>query len=225
MKIIKKILNSYKKYRNNIRRKYLSKMSTQDVFTSYFNDNKWGDQSSRSGKGSNLSSTEDVIKLLPIIFKEYNIKSMVDLPCGDFYWMKHVDLNGIIYTGADIVPEIIDLNKSKFESVGINFLMLDITKDKMPDCDLIFSRDCLVHLSNELVHSALENIKKSNVKYFLTTHYPDIETNEDIVTGEWRAINICKAPFFFGNPISIYKETYRNEKGQQLNKSLALFKI
>ena len=28
---------------------------------------------------------------------------MLDVPCGDFRWMAHVDLSGIIYIGGDII--------------------------------------------------------------------------------------------------------------------------
>ena len=35
------------------------------------------------------------------------VRSILDAPCGDFYWMKEVALCDIDYIGADIVEEII----------------------------------------------------------------------------------------------------------------------
>ena len=49
---------------------------------------------------------------------------MLDIPCGDFYWMKEVDLKDIEYIGADIVDELIKKNNDKFKAVkqlGYNF--------------------------------------------------------------------------------------------------------
>jgi len=56
------------------------------------------------------------------------IKTLLDAPCGDGNWINKVDLSGITYIGADIVPEIIETNKDlldwlKFaqsETDGIN---------------------------------------------------------------------------------------------------------
>lgn len=37
------------------------------------------------------------------MLKKYSIKSILDIPCGDFSWMKKIELDGIEYIGADIV--------------------------------------------------------------------------------------------------------------------------
>ena len=43
-----------------------------------------GDSNSFSGTGSNLDQTKEIIKKLPILIKNYKIKSILDIPCGDF---------------------------------------------------------------------------------------------------------------------------------------------
>ena len=40
-----------------------------------------------SGPGSLLQNTGNLINELNIFIKEYNIKSIVDIPCGDFNYM------------------------------------------------------------------------------------------------------------------------------------------
>jgi hypothetical protein len=51
--------------------------------------------------------------------------------------------------GADIVKDLIDINKKKYENEKIKFMKLDIKYDKLPDSDLMICRDCLFHFSNK----------------------------------------------------------------------------
>lgn len=59
------------------------------------------------GHGSNLKQTQEIINQLPNIFKQHGVHSILDLPCGDYNWMKHVDLSDINYIGGDIVPKLL----------------------------------------------------------------------------------------------------------------------
>src|SRR5581483_12277106 len=84
---------------------------TKQVFTYIYSVNHWGDTESVSGHGSKLSETLAIRSQLPAILKQLNIKSILDLPCGDFNWMKTVDLHEYHYIGADIVSAIISKNQ------------------------------------------------------------------------------------------------------------------
>ena len=44
--------------------------------------------------------------------------SLLDAPCGDFNWMRHVPLGGVSYTGADVVPELIARNRRDYGRDG-----------------------------------------------------------------------------------------------------------
>jgi hypothetical protein len=54
-------------------------------------------------------------------------------------------------------------------------------------------RDCLIHLSEEMNLLALADILRSNIKYVLTTTYPDGK-NRSIRNGDWFTINLCALP-------------------------------
>src|SRR5271157_1733125 len=120
-------------------------MTTEVLFTNYYRKNTWLSKESRSGLGSELKQTREIIKQLPLLIKQFNIKSLLDIPCGDFNWMQHVDL-GCAYIGADIVKELIEENKRKYNKT---FVHLDLLTSKLPKVDLILCRDCLVHFSVE----------------------------------------------------------------------------
>jgi hypothetical protein len=57
----------------------------------------------------------------------------------------------------------------------------------------------------------------------LTTTYPDLlQTNKNIITGDWRPLDLQKAPFNFPNPIKIANENCTSDLRE---KSLGLWKI
>ena len=136
----------------------LKKKSTEDVFTGIYRDNAWGGIDSASGPGSDPSQTRILISELQALLEDLNISTMLDIPSRDFQWMKNVDLSSVEYIGADIVNELIQINDRKYSKKGMNFQQLNLIKDKLPRVDLVFCRDCLVHLSFSDTFLALNNI-------------------------------------------------------------------
>src|SRR5579885_1138281 len=65
-----------------------------EIFSEIYRSNQWGASESVSGLGSELSATERVREELPKIVREFGVRSMLDIPCGDFHWMRQVDLSG-----------------------------------------------------------------------------------------------------------------------------------
>ena len=76
--------------------------TNKDIFTEIYVKNKWKDDSSHSGTGSNLEQTKEIIKFLPKFISKNNIQSILDIPCGDFYWMKEINFDKVNYIGGDI---------------------------------------------------------------------------------------------------------------------------
>ncbi|NGM46496.1 class I SAM-dependent methyltransferase [Rhodobacter sp. SGA-6-6] len=208
-----------------LRRRRLSIHSPQEIFSDYFRRNKWRDPDSRSGKGSNLKATAELRPQLPPLLAELGIRRLVDVPCGDFFWMQHVDLDGIEYLGGDIVPELIAANTARHGGPGRSFQVIDLIAGPVPKGDMVFTRDCLVHLSHEHVKRALDNIRASGSTWLLTTIYPSTPANEDILTGQWRALDLTKAPFNLPAPVRLIAEGAAAEKGQGPGKYLALWPV
>lgn len=180
-------------------------VSPQQRFTRIFRRNTWGDDDSLSGTGSSLTQTESIRRVLPSLIRELDCRSLLDIPCGDFFWMKSVGLD-IDYTGGDIVDELISDNQRLYGRDGRRFVHLDLLQDTLPQVDLILCRDCLVHFSYEHILQALSTIKGSGSKYLLTTTFIEREKNEDIPTGGWRPINLQRPPFGFPEPLRLIDE-------------------
>jgi SAM-dependent methyltransferase len=208
-----------------LRRRRLARRDPTEIFTSYARRNKWGDKDSLSGKGSNLETTAKLRAVLPALLKELEATSLLDVPCGDFFWMKHVDLTGIDYLGGDIVPDLVKANSQAHARPGIAFQVVDLISGPVPKADVIFVRDCLVHLSNAHVQQALANITRSGGTWLLTTTFPDTATNADIATGEWRPIDLTRPPFNLPAPARLIIEGQSHLKGQWADKMLGLWRI
>lgn len=200
-------------------------MNSKDIFTKYYTHNIWNGDRSKSGPGSDIEQTMFLIRELEFLLKKYEIKTVLDIPCGDFNWMKHVNLDNIIYHGADIVDQLICDNKTKYEDKNISFSVLDLVNDTLPKADLVIVRDCFVHLQTSDVLKALNNIKESGSKYLLTTHFSwkHQKANEEINTGDWRRINLELPPYNLARPIDVIVEG--NTYSQNYDKTMSLWQI
>lgn len=195
----------------------------KDVFTKIYDDNWWNNQESVSWSGSTNEQTKKIIKELPNLFSEFKIYSMLDLPCWDFNRMYYVPFRDVEYIGADIVDDLIKKNRDKYPSK--KFIVLDLATSILPRVDLIFVRDCLVHLCLADVIKALRNICESGSKYLLVTTFPEHKEYIEIPTGSWRTLNFQQPPFNFPKPIAIINEWCTEANGMYTDKSLWLWEI
>lgn len=195
------------------------------TFTRVYRIHRFGGKVSASGPGSDLTQTDAIRKALPALVKELNINTLLDVPCGDFYWMRNTRLDIEKYIGADIVAEIIKKNQQNYGKKNIEFRRLNIVKDQLPKVDVILCRDCLVHFSFRDIFAALKNFKRSGSTYLLTTTFTQHSANADIVTGEWQPLNLQSSPFNFRNPIQLLYEGCTEEGGRYRDKCLGLWRI
>lgn len=195
-----------------------------DVFREVFRSNLWGGDS-RSGPGSSLGQTTRVESEIPALCERLGVRRFLDLPCGDFSWMAGVDLRGASYVGADLVPEIIEENRERYSRFDRTFMQLDVIASALPAADLMLCRDCLVHLSNSDVLAALRNIVSAEIGWLLTTTFPDEKENIDILTGDWRPIDLTKGPFDLPSPLELLNEGCTEQSGAFSDKSLGLWSV
>ncbi len=200
--------------------------STQQVFARMYEHNSWANAESASGNGSDLTQTIVVRKELSDLITELGIRTLLDAPCGDFYWMKEVDRHGCRYLGADIVPQMITLNERNYGNDTTSFSVLDITQDELPQVDLILCRDCLVHLPLEAGVKILQAFARSGSTYLLSTTYPGlVKKNRPLyITGNWRPLDLERAPFVLREPLRVINEGC-TEAEDYPEKSLGLWRL
>jgi hypothetical protein len=201
----------------------MQSLDPADVFGVVYEKNIWGNAESRSGAGSTLAETAVVRAALPDLLRELGARTLLDVPCGDFHWMRDVDLTGIDYLGGDIVPALVEANNAAYAAPGRRFRHLDLLADTLPAVDAAMCRDCLVHLPNPLALQALDNLRRSGSRWLLATTFPGTEHNEDILLGHWRPVNLERPPFNLPPPQRLLHEG--NPDPRYVDKSLGVWAI
>ena len=180
------------------------------VFRNIYKSNGWKSKESVSGPGSAVSRTIELRQKLLQIITNFNIKSVVDIPCGDLNWISPILDKIPNYVGIDIVDELILKNKKKFNN-NI-FYIDDIRSSEKLNCDLLIVRDALFHFSRKNVMLALKNIKKNNPQYILTTEVINKNhKNKNIRDGAWHPIALQNSPYNFPEPIFKIKEDAKHK--------------
>jgi hypothetical protein len=188
--------------------------------------NLWGAATSASGLGSETAATEAVREALPSLLQRLGARSVLDAPCGDAGWIMDC-IQDLDYVGVDIVPSLTAANslRAQWGEVPGLFLTADITRDELPRADVILCRDCLVHLSFDNVDRAVARFRKSGARWLLTTTFPEWEVNLDCEDGDWRALNLQRAPFDWPKPVELINERCDEGDGGWRDKSLGLWRI
>ena len=200
-------------------------LSTEERFRHAYETNLWAGPESPSGPGASHSQTAKIRRALPQLCDLLGVKTLLDLPCGDCHWMAGVSLPGVRYIGADLLPEVISANAAAHRSSNRTFMVLDLTRSALPNADLLLVRDCLVHLSFADARRAVENVKRSNIRYLLATTFTAEPDNRDVPTGDWRPLNLQRAPFGFPEPEQLINEDCTEQDGLFADKALGLWEV
>lgn len=206
----------------------------EQTFTHIFTGRGWGDgiSTSRSGQGSNLNYTEQIIKPLAQLVKDLNLTSLLDAPCGDMTWMPRVlalcpSLN---YIGADIAGPLVEEVAERYkDNTNWQFQQLDITSDPLPKVDLFFSRDCWFHLDNANIRRTIENYLASGIPWLMTTthkrdavnydgrYYSQTGNLEVNHNGGFRLLCLYDAPWHFPEPTTRIEDTWGGHPSRELS--------
>lgn len=164
-----------------LRRRWKSyeKLSTKETFQRIYEDGVWGTSNDPnekyfSGSGSHSQSIVSayVAALETFLLTFPRKPDVVDLGCGDFAVgsrIRHLCRN---YVACDVVGPLIERNRQRFASLGVDFREVDITKDPLPPADVAFLRQVLQHLSNGQIESIIAKIPVTYRFLVLTEHLP-----------------------------------------------------
>ncbi len=174
-----------------------------ETFRANYQTGGWvhGDeQESRSGIGSSAVVTAGLVDRIGAVMKHLGARSLVDVGCGDWNWMKRGTLD-FDYTGVDVVPEVIEANQ-QHARLGVRFAVANAIEGPIPAADVALCREVLFHLSFADARAVVRTIKTAS-RYLLATTDLDIWFNSDIQTGDFRRINLLRRPFGFPPPLGL----------------------
>jgi len=170
--------------------------ATEKVFTDFYQRGPWN-ETGFSFSGSQIEITKDYVVFLQEFLRKNNIRSVLDIGCGDWAFSRYIDWREIHYTGIDIVKFVIERNQRLFEKPRIIFLYGDALEMELPDADLLLCKDVFQHLPNEKILQMLKKFEK--YPHCLITDYvylgPYSPVNCDISCGDYHTIDLTKPPF------------------------------
>jgi hypothetical protein len=192
----------------------------QTVFNNIYRTRGFGGSESFSGPGSTMAKTERLRKELPEVLRFLGVKTIIDAPCGDMNWIRYLEYNFDSFFGIDVVPELINRLRTEFPPSNFHFEVSDICHQTLPKADAILCRDCFVHLPYSKIWDAVRLFRLSGTHILLTTTYPD-KTNQDVLIGGWRPLNLEAEPFLWPAPIKLIGEVF-SENADQWDNSKCL---
>ena len=163
--------------------------STKAAMTQVYELNLWGDHTSDfySGQGSHHPDlVNPYVEVVTSFLRSFERPLVVcDLGCGDFNVGHQLVPYTEKYIGVDIVSDLIDRNRAKFQDKKLEFHCLDVSVDHLPSADCAILRQVLQHVSNAEVQMIVNRLNM--YKYvILTEHLPDGDfiPNKDIISGQ-----------------------------------------
>lgn len=212
-----------------------------------FNDSRFFNRplETPDGPGATVESTEGLREWLPTILGRYRIKTLLDAACGDFNWMRLVDLDGIKYTGWDVDNERIKravhnaaqetLTRGPYRPAPHFDCVNLLTVDTIARYDLILCRHFLQHLPvNDLVVWVIERFRFSESPYALLTTFPGADNNFEWdphgTEHAWRGYferpyDLTAPPFCLDEPLETFDEQLGPGGILTVPHQLALFKL
>lgn len=183
----------------------------------------WGDGLSLSGPGSERGSepVEQALALLDQIVRDYDVRSIADVPCGDVGWINaFLERHRIRYTGYDIVRRLVWRNRLRFPRR--RFRVLDVTSRPPKPADLLFCKDLVNHLETADIWRVLNNIARSGARLVVissnTGHaYEELASQTG---GESRHVDLLAPPFSLPDPI-VGEDYLIVWRGDDLRKKMA----
>jgi len=179
---------------------HLALKDRRQVFGYVYDQGVWlngRSEGARSGLGSELDATRVLRERLSTMLRPLGATEFIDIGCGEFTWMQHVDLGDVRYIGVDIVQSVIDFDRQRFGSGNRSFHCLDAVSEPLPRADVALCREVLFHLSFTDGRSLLANVRRAGIRHLIATTDRGTAFNADITTGDFRVINLQRRPYRF----------------------------
>jgi 2-polyprenyl-3-methyl-5-hydroxy-6-metoxy-1,4-benzoquinol methylase len=129
--------------------------------------------------------------------KNHEIKTVVDLGCGDWAFSRYIDWTGIEYIGIDVVKHVVERNQKLFAQDNIKFIHANFKAINIQEADLFLCKDALQHFSNDDIRKVIAHLPK--YKHSLIANYIDLfatwKNNREIKTGQYHPIDLSLTPF------------------------------
>ena len=161
------------------------------AFTAVYDRAAW---TGGSGPGSGEAETAIWRPFLERYLTANDVRSVLDLGCGDWQSTRLVSWEGIAYHGIDVVPQVIASCKQRYETPPwITFRCADITSCPLPAADLVIVKEVLQHWPNAAITAFRRRL--SWRRALIVNDYVPGLGNPDIAAGGYRPLDLAAPPF------------------------------
>ena len=188
----------------------------EQIFTKIYENCEWGTNGNNEYNGSSGNGSTVVFNIntyIPFLKKfisDNNIKTVVDLGCGDFICgpLIYEDL-GVIYTGYDAYDKVVEYNLKCNTLPKYNFIQCDFfnKKEEIVPSDLCILKDVIQHWSQKDIYIFLDYLVESKkFKYILIINCStQISDYDDIYAGGFRSLSCRFFPLKKYNAKKLYE--------------------
>lgn len=168
----------------------------RDVFSRKYSSVN-SDWQGHSGPGSDPNYTIGYRGFLETFIRSNNIKTVVDIGCGDWQFTKYINFDGVNYLGLDVVDPVIMANQERYGGRNISFGRMPEQLSEAPQAQLLIIKDVLQHLTEQNIRSFIEIVLPKFQHCLLTNSYRRIQTpvNTPIRDGGFRCLDLSASPF------------------------------
>src|SRR5437016_14293712 len=110
--------------------------STRDLaanpFSNIYASDAW---TMGSGPGSLRAVNRPFIDFLTNFIHNNNVRSIVDFGCGDWQYMKSVDLSSVSYLGLDVVDDVLVKSRKQYSRTNVAFARAPENLEDIPEGD------------------------------------------------------------------------------------------
>lgn len=168
----------------------------EGVFTDIYRQDHWH---GGSGEGSTAEATAPYRHIVERLVVSPEIRSIVDLGCGDWQLGSLVDWHGRRYTGVDVVEDVVAADRDRWGDERTRFTAGDAMTGDVPSGDLLLVKDVLQHWPTSDVERFLRQVLPRYSYALLTNDLASVHwdgpVNADMTLGGWRTLDLEIAPF------------------------------
>jgi len=145
--------------------------------------------------------------------RRHSLQSLLDAPCGDFHWMRHVDW----HPASDMWEPTLCTISSSITAANIRCRIhgARLLRDRLPDVDAWLARDLMIHFPDEAVRTAINQFRRppSAISW-----RPPIRTRDKIRHQVWPGATPqpVRAAFGFAPAKSCARTTIRTPDGYRV---------
>jgi SAM-dependent methyltransferase len=161
-----------------------------EAFARAYKDGRWHHG---SGSGSSPANTAAYRAYLEAYLRDHEIRTVLDIGCGDWQFSRLIDWGEIIYDGVDVVPDLADANAARYGNPMISFTCADVLEGwALPAADLVLCKDLFQHWPDAAIMKLGGQLAGRRA---LITYDQNAGTHTDIEAGGYRPLDLQMLPF------------------------------